>query len=137
MILLWLVAGPARAQTFTNLLCFSGTSGAYLGEGPACDLTLSGTTLYGLTLAGGSSGAGNVFSVGTDGSGFQNLYSFSDIGGYAAIPYGTLVLSGTTLYGTTLQGNSNYTGTIFSIGTNGSGFHNLLTFSGTRGCISW
>ena len=40
-------------------------------------LALSGTTLYGMTVEGGSSGDGNVFSLGTNGSGYQNLLSFS------------------------------------------------------------
>ena len=51
---------------FQSLLSFSGTLGAYPGMEPWDSLTLSGTTLYGMTGQGGSSGDGNVFSLGTE-----------------------------------------------------------------------
>ena len=41
---------------FQNLFSFNGTNGAY----PYGDLTLSGSTLYGMTYMGGS-GKGNIF----------------------------------------------------------------------------
>ena len=125
------VSGQASAQTFTSLLSFSGTGGAYPGDEPLGDLTLSGTTLYGMTSSGGSNGYGNVFSIGTNGGGFQNLLTFNGVVG--ADPQGSLTLSGTTLYGMAAQGGSSNNGTIFSVGTNGSGFRQLLSFSGTAG----
>ena len=66
---------------FTNLVSFSGTSGSFLGDGPYGDLTLSGTTLYGMTSSGGTAGYGNVFSVGINGTGFQNIVSFTGADG--------------------------------------------------------
>ena len=80
LILLAAVSVQASAETFTNLLSFTGSGGAYPGQVPQ-DLTLSGTTLYGMTAGGGSSGDGTVFSIGTNGSGFQSLFSFSGTNG--------------------------------------------------------
>ena len=141
LILLWLVAAQASAQTFAKLLSFSGTGGAYPGDAPLGSLTLSGTTLYGMTEDEGNSGYGSVFSVGTNGSGFQNLLSFSGTGGAypGEFPNGSLTLSGTTLYGMTPGtgitpwGANAYNGNVFSVGTDGSGFQNLLTFTGPSG----
>ena len=66
-------------------------------------LTLNGTTLYGMTLQGGSNGDGNIFSVGIDGTNYQNLVSFTGTGGTASGSFSTwrLTLNGTTLYGMT------------------------------------
>ena len=68
-------------------------------------LTLSGSTLYGMTLSGGANGNGTIFSINTDGSGFQNLFSFSGTNGDN--PHGSLTLSGSTLYGMTSAGGAN------------------------------
>ncbi len=120
---------------FQNLLSFTGTGGAYPGINPTYGLTLSGTTLYGMTDQGGSSGDGEIFSVSTNGSGFQTLLSFTGTGGAfpGRFPVGSLTLIGTTLYGVIQQGGSSDDGEIFSVGTNGSGFQNLLSFTGTGG----
>ena len=56
---------------FTNMVSFTGTSGADPGANPYGGLTLVGTTLYGMTANGGSNGKGNIFSVGIDGSNFS------------------------------------------------------------------
>ncbi len=88
--------------------------------------------MFGMTEAGGSSGDGSVFSVGTNGSGYQNLFSFTG-GTNGKSPYGSLIQSGTTLFGMSYNGGSNGAGNVFSIGTNGSGYRNLLSFSGTNG----
>src|SRR5437773_6573471 len=95
-----LSAIPLRAQTFNTLHSFTGSDGSV----PNSSLTLSGTTLYGTTVNGGSSTTGTLFSLGTDGHGFTNLYSFTAApGGFnsdGANPYSGLLLSNGTLYGT-------------------------------------
>jgi len=78
-----LCASRADSQTFTTLLKFSGTGGAAIGANSQGSLTLSGSTLYDMTSAGGANGAGNIFSLGTDGTNYQNLLSFTGSGGTA------------------------------------------------------
>jgi uncharacterized repeat protein (TIGR03803 family) len=118
-------ASAADGQTFTVLGSFNGTNGA----SPNGSLTLSGSTLYGMTNAGGVNGYGNVFSINTDGSGFQNLLAFSG-GTDGNGPAAGLTPSGSTLYGTTFSGGANGQGNVFSINTDGTGFQNLLSFTG-------
>src|SRR5262249_47185205 len=101
---------------------------------------LSGQTLYGTTTNAGSGnfhvilGSGELFKVGTDGSGFTGLHGFPPVfsGSNAdgAMPNGSLVLSGTTLYGTAIAGGAGNSGTIFAVNTDGSGFTNLHNFAG-------
>ncbi len=83
MIVLAVASGSANGQTLKTLLSFTGSSGSYLGMNPDCSLTISGATLYGTTIDGGSSGVGNIFSVGTDGTSYQSLLSFSGTAGSA------------------------------------------------------
>jgi uncharacterized repeat protein (TIGR03803 family) len=131
-----LCAGRADSQTFKSLLQFSGTGGAASGLYPyQGGLTLSGTTLYGTTSQGGANGDGNVFSVGTNGSNYQNLVSLTGFTGSASgkLPSGSLILSGTTLYGTTLNGGVLGDGNIFSVGTDGTNYRNLISFNSSGG----
>jgi uncharacterized repeat protein (TIGR03803 family) len=114
---------------FTNLYSFSPLSDLSAGTNsdganPQARLVLSGNTLYGTAFAGGSSDKGTVFALNTDGTGFTNLHNF--IGADGAYPNG-LILSGTTLYGTTQEGPTN--GSVFAVNTDGTGFSTLHTFS--------
>jgi uncharacterized repeat protein (TIGR03803 family) len=92
---------------------WSGGWGAYAG------LTLSGSTLYGTTAHGDSSGNGTVFKVNTDGTSYTVLKDFTD---YMANPQAGLTLSGSTLYGTTSGGGSSGVGTVFKVNTDGTGY---------------
>ena len=104
------------------------------GGGRPQPLILSGNKLYGTTSEGGSGGSGTIFSINTDGTGFRTLLEYSAQSGApqtnsdGAYPYGGLILSGVTLYGTTSAGGSLAHGTVFSINSDGTGFktlHNL------------
>jgi uncharacterized repeat protein (TIGR03803 family) len=131
---------------FTTLHSFTGTSipGASNGTnsdgtGPQTRLILSGNTLFGTASAGGTSGNGTVFALNTDGTGFTTLHSFTSVSNPnhfsngtnsdGANPYAGLILSGNTLYGTTDQGGSGGTGTLFALNTNGTGFTTLYSFT--------
>src|SRR6185312_12277021 len=84
------------------------------GTSPEAGLVLSGNTLFGTASAGGG-GDGTIFAVSTDGSGFTNLYSFTN-GVDGSKPVAAMALSGNTLYGTTIKGGTNGSlgnGTIF------------------------
>lgn len=90
----------------------------------------SGATLFGTTQSGGTNGDGTLFSFNTATNIFQVLHSFGTGSADGQQPLGTLVLSGSTLYGTTLGGGSpdaSY-GTIFSINTDGTGYSVLANF---------
>jgi uncharacterized repeat protein (TIGR03803 family) len=103
---------------FTLLHEFEGDDGGH----PQGDLTLSGSTLYGMTKDGGDSIAGVVFSMNTDGSGFSLLHEFADDANDGGHPEGSLTLSGSTLYGMTKSGGDSDAGVVFSLNTDGTGF---------------
>ena len=103
------------------------------GVGPT-GLILSGSTLYGTAVWGGTNGNGTVFAINTNGTGFATLHSFAataganytDSEGAHPIAFSGLVLSGNTLYGTALFGGSAGNGTVFSLNTNGTWFYDPL-----------
>lgn len=117
------------ATGFTNLYKFAGGND---GAHPWAGLILSGNCLRGMTYRGGSSGWGTVFAVNTDGTGFTNLHSFASTSSDGASPYDGLILSGNTLYGTTAHGGNSGVGTVFAINTDGTGFTNLYSFTGSQ-----
>jgi uncharacterized repeat protein (TIGR03803 family) len=85
------------------------------GLNPYCSLLLSDSTLYGMAAndSGGSEGVGTTFQIGIGGTGFRVLHSFSGPdGGY---PHGSLIQSGSTLYGMTTVGGEFADGTVFSL----------------------
>jgi uncharacterized repeat protein (TIGR03803 family) len=109
---------------YTNIVSFSGAIGKY----PYGSLTLSGGTLYGMTLDGENNGLGNVFSVDTDGTSFKNLVEFGGTNG--EYPYGNVILAGNKLYGMASAGGPDRYGLIFSVNTSGTGFTDLFDFAG-------
>jgi uncharacterized repeat protein (TIGR03803 family) len=129
-------------KDFTNLHSFTAASGSDStnsdGAIPTATLILSGNTLYGTAHSGGSSGNGTVFAVNTNGTGFTNLHNFTAGSGSfpnvtnsdGANPTGGLILSGNTLYGTTVCGSTNGRGTVFKVNTDGTGFTKLHGFTG-------
>jgi uncharacterized repeat protein (TIGR03803 family) len=105
------------------------------GTAPQGSLTLSGSTLYGMTNCGGVYNYGTIFKINTDGNGFQVLHSFSGEANDGSYPYGSLTLSGATLYGMTDYGGVANVGTIFQINTDGTGFQVLHSFSQSDGTV--
>jgi uncharacterized repeat protein (TIGR03803 family) len=101
------------------------------GYDPWGDLTLSGTTLYGMTLDGGANYWGTIFKFNTANSVYTDLYSPTYANG--TYLYGSLALSadGSTLYGMTDSGGANGDGAIFQMNTGGSGYTVLHSFSGS------
>ena len=102
--------------------------GASDGQYPSGPLLASADVLYGMTEAGGAWGAGTIFKVSRDGSGFALLHSFAGGPGDGQSPYGSLTEYGGVLYGRTYQGGADNAGTIFRIYTDGSGFGILYSF---------
>ena len=100
------------------------------GNTPLGGLALSGNVLYGTVSAAGSGSSGGVFKLNTDGTGFGLVQQFSG-GMYGQSSRAGLVLSGTTLYGTTYAGGTSGYGTVFKVNTDGSGFSVIKSFTGT------
>jgi uncharacterized repeat protein (TIGR03803 family) len=113
----------AAADTLTTLHSFTAPQHNTNADGdyPQSGLIVSGNTLYGTASYGGSSAAGTVFAVGTDGSDYTVLHTFSSNTNYGgsnsdgAFPVGGLLLSGNTLYGTTDAGGKSGSGTVFAL----------------------
>ena len=121
---------------FTNLHSFAASSSD--GANPEGVLLLSGNALYGTTTYGGNNGAGTVFMMNTDGTGFTNLHHFTGHG-YGSAPYAGLMRSGDTLYGTTQYGGSGGGqggSTVFAINTEGMVFTNLYSLVFANGAES-
>jgi uncharacterized repeat protein (TIGR03803 family) len=100
------------------------TTGAYLYGG--LRLGTDGV-LYGTALQGGLYGAGTVYKLNTDGTGFTVLQNFDYSNG--TYPYPGLV-QGTdgALYGAATYGGTNGSGTAFKLNTDGTGFTVLRNF---------
>jgi len=122
-------------STETVLHSFGGTtvSGIPDGNSPYGSLTLipGTTTLYGMTSAGGATNCGTIFMFDTATGVETVLYSFAGGTTDGSSPNGSLILSGTTLYGMTLGGGENNGGTIFTFDT-ATGVETILhNFGGT------
>jgi len=104
------------------------------GANPYAGLLISGVTLFGTAENGGTGGSGTVFALG-GGGGYTVLKNFSATDPVAgtntdgANPDGTLLLSGTNLFGTAYDGGVWGNGSVFMVGTNGGGFANLHNFT--------
>jgi uncharacterized repeat protein (TIGR03803 family) len=101
---------------FKSLRAFSGGSD---GAQPVAALILLGNKLYGTASSGGSFGEGTVFSLNTDGTGFNTLHAFTG-GSDGAEPEACLISSGKTLYGTASSGGNLGGGAVFALSLGGS-----------------
>jgi uncharacterized repeat protein (TIGR03803 family) len=122
-----LLGSQATAQTLTNLHNFVLSQGGF----PYAGLILSGDTLYGTTDLGGVYGGGTVFSITTNGGIYNIVHSFTNTTD-GENPGAGVILSGNTLYGTTFNGGISSSagyGTVFSVGTDGSDFTTLYSFT--------
>ena len=142
LVALFYFGQPVVPEATAIMLLHEFTGGPNDGQEPYAGLVQSGSTFFGATRHGGgpcplySVGCGTIFSINTDGSGFALLHEFAGGANDGEGPVGDLTLSGSTLFGTTIQGgdpcpgNSDGCGTIFSINTDGSSFTLLHEFAG-------
>ena len=102
----------------TNLYSFGTNPGD--GRSPSALLQGADGNFYGTTLSGGAQNQGTVFEISPAGA-FTTLYSFGSVPGDGAAPLAALIQAGDgTFYGTTQNGNSSNTGTIFQITSSGT-----------------
>jgi uncharacterized repeat protein (TIGR03803 family) len=98
---------------YAVLHSFTGSAGD--GFDPTGELTLLGSTLFGMTNGGGADALGVIFGINTDGSDFEIEQSFAGGASDGAGPVGDLLVSGSMFYGMTSGGGSSNDGVIFSI----------------------
>jgi uncharacterized repeat protein (TIGR03803 family) len=103
-------------STSKQTLLHSFTGGITDGSSPRGSLLLSGNTLFGMTEFGGQNNLGAIFAYDLTTGNETILHSFAGGSNDGANPLGSLIISGDTLYGMTLNGgNTPYNaGTIFS-----------------------
>ena len=87
---------------------------------------VSGSKIYGANNLG-ANGGGVVFSVDTDGTNYSEVHTFTNASPDGYEPLGSVVLSGSTLYGTTYYGGSG-NGTVFAVNVDGTGYQTVLSF---------
>jgi uncharacterized repeat protein (TIGR03803 family) len=110
----------------TTLYSFDGTHGAY----PTADLVRdSSGNFFGTATEGGSSKVGTVFKL-DPANKLTVLHNFTGGASDGAYPYGTLLLAGGILYGTTVGGGPQNWGTVFQIGTKAPMQYDVSLFPG-------
>lgn len=108
------------------------------GANPDGPVAIIGSTVFGTSHLGGHYNAGVVCSVSTNGDGYKILREFRKVATDGASP-DSIVVVGSTLYGTTRNGGSSAAkggvgdGTIFKIEPNGSGYMIVHSFGVTSG----
>ncbi len=131
----WMWPGKLMAQSFTVLHNFN-PSTSNDGGRPG-HLILSSNTLYGVATEDGAWGNGTVFKMNIDGTCSTNLYNFTPFSNGTnsdgATPIGAFVLSNNKLFGTAYGGGAFGNGTVFALNTDGTGFTNLHSFTGSEG----
>jgi uncharacterized repeat protein (TIGR03803 family) len=115
--------------SFTNLrsLATASSDGAHPYAG-----LVQGTNgmLFGSCSNGGVSGAGVVFRINTNGSGYTNIRSFGGAADGTNAVAGVVCDTNNTLYGVTLRGGTSGLGTVFKINGDGTGYTKLTNFTG-------
>lgn len=114
------------------------------GYYPLGSLVIDDSNLYGMTSSGGAFGGGAIFRISADGSNYTMLQALGDgssappgPGGgdppppnAGSGPAGSLLLSGTTLFGMSRWGGANDVGAVFSMSIDGSNYQTLHSFTG-------
>ncbi len=100
---------------FVDLHDFNITEGGH----PCGSLTLLGGNLYGMI-------SNHIFKISTNGSNFQVLYDFP------SVTLGSLIASGTALYGVIAGGGNNNSGSVFKFDTNNNSYTDMHDFDGVN-----
>ena len=115
---------------YTVLRSFSATEGIYPYGGV---VEGSDGALYGANNQGGVYGAGTVYRINKDGSGFAVLRSLNQNPDGAYPQYGVREGSDGALYGTGTQGGTSGGGTVYRLNKDGTGFEVLQAMGTTAG----
>jgi uncharacterized repeat protein (TIGR03803 family) len=116
-------------------ILYSFKEGLWGGAEPGVVLEGGDGVLYGITQFGGAADPGEpsdlggiVFKVNKDGSGFRTLHTFTSQPSDGAQPTSLIAASDGALYGTTLLGGAQDSGTVFKVGRDGTGYGVLFSF---------
>src|SRR5579871_3611610 len=142
LLALTAAAALSAQPTFTTIYTFTDTAGD--GSGPTSSVAVGpGGVLYGTTSAGGTRGAGTVYSLTPPASAGGSwteavIYEFPEGNPKAGVTIGVAPGGGLVLYGTTLFGGKEGYGTVYSLTppTSPGGAWtetNMLTFTGNNG----
>lgn len=120
-------SGFAVLHTFTATSSppYTNSDGVY----PVTGLALTGNTLYGTAMSGGSHGLGTIFAVHTDGTGFATLRHFTGSDGIS--PQSDLTITGDTIFGGARFGGRFGNGAVFAMNLDGTDFRTLHDFTAT------
>ena len=90
----------------------------------------NGGVLFGTTSSGGNAGAGVLFKLTPNGTGYTEhiLHNFTGAKGDGRFPGGNVLVIGDTIYGTTTTGGSGPCGTIFKIAASGKKYSVIYSF---------
>lgn len=124
---LWTTEELSHAQSLQTLKSF-GILTNKVGSSPYGELVQGADGfLYGVTSKGGVLVGGSIFKISTNSDGFGIVHQLvTPIEGSDS--RAGLVSDGVTLYGTTTRGGANNGGTVFKVGTDGTGFAVLKAF---------
>ncbi len=116
--------------TLKTLVSFTGAN----GSGPSSGLTVLHDCLYGTTSAGGAGNDGTVFELcGPEHKTLTTLVSFDGTNGSRPMA-GLVADRAGNLYGTTINGGANASGTVFKLsGQRHETLTTLVNFAGTNG----
>ena len=128
-------AGGGNFQVLKEFLTTANGVGWYpdgaLTEGTA-------GVFYGTTYDGGTAKVGTVYRINGDGTGYTVLHSLGATAQDGTNSTAPLTLSNGQLYGSTLFGGTYGGGTVFKIGTDGTGYTKLHDFgAGADGATLW
>jgi uncharacterized repeat protein (TIGR03803 family) len=116
--------------TKNESMLYSFTGGSSDGSNPWGALLQSGGNLYGTTSTGGADGVGTVFQYNLTTGAESTLHNFAGGTTDGATPYGSLLQSGSDLYGLTSGGGGNGDGTIFDYNLATNTEHPIYSFAG-------
>jgi uncharacterized repeat protein (TIGR03803 family) len=105
------------STTWTQAVLHNFTGGTSDGSELRAGVAIDGSgVLYGVTVAGGSSGEGTIYSLTPPGASWTEsiLYSFTGSSGDGAQPYADLLYNSGWLYGTTYSGGASSDGAVFA-----------------------
>jgi uncharacterized repeat protein (TIGR03803 family) len=125
-----LACGTAFGQSFTTLYSFQG--GTLDGSAPQDSVIQVGSSLYGMTLTGGTNGKGTLFQFNLSSGSETVLHSYGGVGDGTS-PYDTPLQVGSILYATASAGGSTGFGAIvqYNLTTNTPGVS--YSFKGQSG----